>query len=162
MSQNFVSLTLTPDQVTGARAGLDQMATALAGLVAIPDAERRNLMYMGPRSEVFVRQTLRVMAANPQIVPPSLDLAGASADLATLDQLRPLHEDLQKLVARLADTIDLLGSDAMDVALDGYAQLKLSGGDHGLDELRRQLGTRFKRGRREAAEPAPVPDMAPV
>jgi len=111
---------------------------------------------------VFVRQTLRGMAANPQIVPPSLDLPGASADLATLDRLRPLLEDLQKLVARMSDTVDLLGSDAMDVALDGYAQLKLSGGDHGLDDLRRQLGTRFTRGRRETAEPVPGPELTPA
>ena len=141
---------------------LNQLATALPGLVAIPDSERRNLIYMGPRSEVFVRQTLRVMAANPQIVPPSLDLAGASADLATLDRLRPLLEDLHKLAVRLSDTVDLLGSDAMDVALDGYAQLKLSGGDHGLDDLRRQLGTRFRRGRREAAQPVPPVELSPA
>ena len=163
MSQNHISLELTDDQVTTARAGLDQLATALPGLVAIPDSERRNLIYMGPRSEVFVRQTLRVMAANPQIVPPSLDLAGASAGLATLDRLRPLLEDLQKLVARMSDTVDLLGSDAMDVALDGYAQLKLSGGDHGLDELRRQLGSRFRRGKRsEIDQPAPQREPLPA
>ena len=163
MSQNYISLDITDDQVTSARAGLDQLATALTGLVAIPDSERRNFIYMGPRSEVFVRQTLRVLAGNPQIVPPSLDLAGASADLASLDRLRPLLEDLQKLVARLSDTVDLLGSDAMDVALDGYAQLKLSGGDHGLDDLRRQLGSRFKRGSRSgAAAPVTVAEPAPV
>ena len=78
MSQNHISLDITDDQVTTARAGLDQLATALTGLVAIPDSERRNLIYMGPRSEVFVRQTLRVMAANPQIVPPSYETAAAN------------------------------------------------------------------------------------
>ena len=65
MSQNHISLDLTDDQITAARAGLDQLAGALAGTVAIPDSERRNLIYMGPRSEVFVRQTLRVLSANP-------------------------------------------------------------------------------------------------
>lgn len=115
-SQNHISLDLIDDQITTARAGLDQWATALTGLVAIPDSERRNLIYMGPRSEVFVRQTLRVMAANPQIVSPSLDLAGESADLATLDRLR----------------------------------------------LRQQLGTRFKRGSREAVELALLPEMTPA
>lgn len=162
MSQNFISLTLTDDQITAARAGLDQLAGALAGAVAIPDSERRNLIYMGPRSEPFVRQVLRVLQANPQIVPPSMDVDGAAADLATLDRLRPLLEDLQKLVARVSDTVDLLGSDAMDLALDGYAQIKLSGGDQGLDELRRQLGTRFTRGRRETAEPVTGPELTPA
>lgn len=34
---------------------------------------------MGPRSEPFARQTLRVLEQNPGIVPPSLDLAAARA-----------------------------------------------------------------------------------
>lgn len=53
MSRNYISLDLTDDQITTARAGLDQLTTALTGLVAIPDSERRNLIYMGLRSEVF-------------------------------------------------------------------------------------------------------------
>ena len=92
MSQDFISLTLTDEQLTGAATGLDQMEVALSGLQATPAAERDNLLYMGAKSEVFCRRTLRVMQANPHIVPPSLaeDLTGAAADLTALDQLRPL------------------------------------------------------------------------
>ena len=54
---------------------------------------------------------------NPQIVPPSLDLSAATADLAAYDQLRPLLERLQRLTTRLDDTVTALGSDTMDVAL---------------------------------------------
>ena len=68
MSQDYISLTLTPEQVTGASDGLELLATSLSGLKATPAPERGNLLYMGAKSEVFVRQTLRVMAANPQIV----------------------------------------------------------------------------------------------
>ena len=104
-------------------------------------------------------------------MPPSLaaDLAGANADLAALDQLRPLQERLQKLLSLVGDSIDLLGSDAMHVALDAYAQLKLSGGDAGLDELRKELGARWSQGGRARAEsptpaqtPTPTPAPTPV
>ena len=50
-----------------------------------------------------------------------------------------------------------LGSDVMDVALDGYSQIKLSGGALGLDELRRDLGGRFAKQRRSSAKPAAEP-----
>jgi hypothetical protein len=154
VSQNLVSLNVTDEQVVAVQAGLQQIESALAGLISLESGERRGLMLMGPRSEPFARQTLRVLEQNPGIVPPSLDLAGARADLAALDKLTPMLERVQKLVARLDDTVAALGSDVMDVALEGYGQIKLSGGAHGLDELRRELGGRFAKSRRKVAEPA--------
>ena len=116
--------------------------------------ERRGLMLMGPKSETFARQTLRVLEQNPKIVPPSFDLAGARADLAAFERLQMVLERVSQLTRRLDDTVAVLGSDVMDAALEGYAQLKVSGGAQGLDELRRELGGRFKRGARKVAEPA--------
>ena len=52
---------------------------------------------MGQKSEVFCRQAISVLAQNPQIVPPSLHVADAQADLLALDRLRPVLERLQKL-----------------------------------------------------------------
>ena len=109
---------------------------------------------MGPRSEPFARQTLRVLKDNPKIVPPSLNVPGASVDLDAHDKLKPLLERLQRLTSRVDDTVAALGSDVMDAALEGYAQIKLSGGAQGLDELRRELGGRFKRPSRKVAQPA--------
>lgn len=116
--------------------------------------DRRGLMLMGPKSEAFARQTLRVLAQNPRIVPPSFDLAAAQADLAAFERLQPLLERVERLRRRLDDTLALLGSDVMDAALEGYGQIKLSGGAQGLDELRRELGGRFRRAARKVAEPA--------
>lgn len=42
----------------------------------------------------------------------------------------------------------------MDVALEGYGQITLSGGAHGLDDLRKELSGRFAKSRRKVAEPA--------
>ena len=114
-------------------------------------------MIMDPRPEPFARQTLRVLEQNPQIVPPSLDLPAATADLAAYDRLRPLLERLQRLTTRLDDTVTALGSDTMDVALEGYAQIKLSGAAQGLEELRRELSGRFAKTRRKTGTPAAEP-----
>lgn len=154
MSQNLVSLNLTDEQIAAALAGLQQVEAALPGLIALESGDRRGMMLLGPRSEPFARQTLRVLAQNPGIVPPSLNLADAQADLAALDKLTPVLERLQKLAARIDDTVAALGSDVMDVALEGYGQIKLSGGAHGLDDLRKELSGRFTKSRRKVAEPA--------
>ena len=53
------------------------------------------------------------------------------------------------------DTEILLGSDIFSAALEGYALLKVSGKNHGLEDLRKGLSARFGRARR-SAEPVPA------
>ena len=94
-----------------------------------------------------------MLAQNPQIVPPSLGLVEAQADLGALDRLRPVLDRLQRLAERGSDTEMALGSDVMDVALEGYGLLKVSGKNQGLDGLRKELSSRWAKTRR-AVEPA--------
>ena len=152
MSQNVISIQITDEPMAAAVNAAAQIEAALPGLISLEPSDRRSLLHMGQKTEVFGRGTIRALVQNPNIVPPSLDLAGAQADLAALDKLRPIAEALQRLHSRVEDTMAALGHDVMDVALDGYGQLKLSGAAHGLDDLRRELGSRFSRTRRK--EPA--------
>ena len=153
MSQNIVSLVLTDEQINAAMEALTALEGALAGLISLDAEERRRLTKMGQKSEVFCRQAISVLAQNPQIVPRSLQLADAQADLLALDRLRPVLDRLQKLAERGSDTEIALGSDVMDVALEGYGLLKVSGKNQGLDGLRKELSSRWSKTRR-AAEPA--------
>ena len=148
MSQNIVSLVLTDEQINAAMDALTALEGALAGLISLDAEERRRLTKMGQKSEVFCRQAISVLAQNPQIVPRSLQLADAQADLLALDRLRPVLDRLQKLAERGSDTEIALGSDVMDVALEGYGLLKVSGKNQGLDSLRKELSSRWARGRR--------------
>lgn len=151
MSQNLISLDITEEQQTAALAALAQLEAALPGLLSLDADERKRMTYMGDKSEVFTRQTLRVLEQNPQIVPPSLGLSEAQADLQALDRLRPVLERLSSLHSQVEDTANALGSDAMATALEGYGQIKLSGSNHGLDELRKEIGGRFARPSRKPA-----------
>jgi hypothetical protein len=150
MSQNIVSLVLADEQINAAMDALTALEGALAGLISLDAEERRRLTKMGQKSEVFCRQAISVLAQNPQIVPPSLQLADAQADLLALDRLRPVLDRLQKLAERGSDTEIALGSDVMDVALEGYGLLKVSGKNQGLDGLRRELSSRWSKARRPA------------
>ena len=106
----------------------------------------------GEKSEAFCRQSLRMLAENPQIIPPNLDVAEAIRDLEARDRLRPRLMRLTRLLERGNDTDFGLGSDAMTVAVQGYGLLKLVGRSEGLDALRKELGTRFSKTRRTAPE----------
>lgn len=153
MSQNLISLTLTDEQLATADQALAALEGVFAQLVALDGDERKGLNRMGGKSEQFCRQTLDVLGQNPQIVPASVGLADAQADLVALDRLRPRLKRLQKLVERTEDSETALGSDIMSLALEGYALLKVAGKNQGLEALRKELSGRFNKSRTQ--EPAP-------
>ncbi|QSX78129.1 hypothetical protein [Agrilutibacter solisilvae] len=151
--QNLVSLTVSEAQVAQALAGLAQIEAALPGLISLDPADRRSLSHMGPKSEVFVRLALRGLEQNPQIVPASLDLAAAKQDMDAHDKLRPVFEQMRRLMTRLDDTVGALGSDAMEAALEGYNHIKIASAAHGLEGLRKELAARWSKSRRVEEDP---------
>ena len=153
--QNLISLHIPAQDLADVDAALDTLRRVFAPFVALQPQQRRELTKMGDKSEVFCRQTLALLAANPQIVPPNLNLGEAQSDLAALDQLRPRLMQLRQLAERGDDTELALGSDAMHVALEGYALLKVSGKGEALKGARRDLSARF-------AKTARVVDAVPA
>ena len=154
--QNLVSLNLTAQDLADLDDALETMRRVFAPLVSLQPQQRRDLMKMGDKSEVFCRQTLTVLTANPQIVPPNLGLAEAQADLAALDQLRPRLIVLRQLLEKADDTEMALGSDIIGVALEGYGLLKVSGKDEGLKSARRELSARWAKPGRSTPEAPPA------
>ena len=154
MSQNLIDISFEATKLAELDAALTSAETILSGLIALNTNQRRKLARMGDKSESFARQALNILAQNPQIVPPGLGLAGAQADLVALDQLRPILSRLQRLTERASDSEIALGSDVMSVALQGYALLKVSGKNQGLEGLRKELGARFAKSSRQDDEEA--------
>ena len=152
MSDNRITLTVATEQRQAALAGIAQAVSAQPGLVSVHPSQSRDLHHFVNQNELFARGVLRTLETHRQIVPPSLDVAGARADLDALDALRPVLEEVQRLQALLEGTVALLGHDVMDFAYEGYRQLKLSGTEHGLETMRRDLGHQFSRSRRRAQE----------
>lgn len=145
MSQNIISLSLTAGDYAEVDQALTTLETKLAGLIDLSVSERRALPKMGNKSEAFCRQTLMVLAQNPKVVPPGLDLAETQRDLANLDELRSRTVRLRQLMGRFEDSEMALGSDVMSAALEGYALLKVMGKGSGLDVLRNGMAARFNR-----------------
>jgi len=152
MTQNLISLTLNDQQLAAVDQSLTELEAQLIGLVALNKETRRALPKMGVKSESFCRETLSLLEQNPQVVPPSMLLAEAIADLQALDRLRPRLQRLKRLFERAVDTEMALGSDVMSAALQGYALLKVAGRNQGLEALRKGLGTRFAKATRQVEE----------
>lgn len=154
MSQNLLSLTLTDEQLRAVDDALTALEASLSSLISLTPEQRKALNRMGPKSENFCRQTLTVLEQNPQVLPPSVDLREAKADLAALEKLRPRLARLQRLAERADDTQDALGSDIMSFSLEGYALLRVAGKNQGLDGLRRELSARFAKSPRAERIPS--------
>jgi len=143
MSQNIISISFDDTALTTIDQALEALEGQLTGLIDLSVEQRRALPKMGDKSEAFCRQTLNVLQQNPQLVPPSLDLAEAQRDLLALDALRSRSSRLRQLMGRVEDTELALGSDVMSASLDGYALLKVLGKGSGLEALRKEMGARF-------------------
>ncbi len=156
MTQNLMSLALSADDLDAIDAALSALEARLTALVALKPEERRGLTKMGDKSEAFCRQTLTVLAQNPQVIPPSFDLVEARADLAAVDVLRPRLARLRRLTERAEDSEMALGSDVMNASLEGYALLKVSGRNQGLEGLRQALSARFGKTARRAEPSTPA------
>lgn len=154
MRQNIVTLNLSEAQLSAVDAALTELETLFAGLVSLTPQAKKRLLPMGECSEPFCRQSLQVLIQNPQLVPPNVDVADAVQDLKMLDSLRPRAIRLSRLTSRLADTDYALGSDVMQTATQGYALLKLVGRAQGLEDIRKDLATRFAKRRRPPNEEA--------
>jgi hypothetical protein len=156
MSQNLISLSLSNDAWSQIDAALTTLEQQFAGFITLSSEERRTLAKMGDKSEAFCRQTVLVASQNLQLIPASVDVAEAQADLANLDQLRPRLQRLRSLLDRGDDTDMALGSDLYTFSLDAYALLKVAGKGTGLDALRQAMSVRLGR-RSQASNPTPAP-----
>lgn len=156
MSQNIVDITFEETALADVDAALRTVDAGLTGLIALDPVKRRRLHKMGDKSEAFCRLAVDVLTANPQILPPTFDLAALQRDVAALDALRSRTVVMMRLYQKMLDTEMALGSDIMSNCVEGYQLLKLAGKSGGLDTLRKQMSVRFKyrRVREEGEEPA--------
>lgn len=154
--KKVVRFNLTDTQVRAIDLAITELESQLSGLVALSVTDKRRAAKLGEKSEHFCRQALQMLADNPQVVPPNLDLADAVADLNARDALRPRLMRLTRLLERGKDTDFALGSNAMAAALRGYTLLKAVSGREGLDQLKSRIGTRFAKTRRPSPEEQPA------
>lgn len=152
MQQDLVSITVTKEVQAQVLALIAQINQLLHGLISLPAGERRQFAMMGPKSERFARGVLLALQQNSDIVPRSIDVAAAVADLEAHDNLAPITAALLQTAERVADTQAAAGSDAMAVANIGYGLMKSVGRAAGLDSTLEELSYRHRKSRRKKTD----------
>ena len=144
MLQDLISITIAPERLKAIDAALTALEAQLDDFIELSVEQRRELVKLGPRSEVFCRETLSVMERSPGALPADFPMDSVRQDREALDQVRPILSRLRMLVTLAEDTEMALGSDLYKAALDGYRFAKATGKGAMLDELRMQASPLFK------------------
>jgi hypothetical protein len=133
---NRISLNLPDDQKRAVAGTLEALHDLLLPhLVDLGAAERHQLAKMGPMTVDFVASALEYARANPQYVPPYVDLDEFARDLAAVTWLHQVHASLEQVRDMVDDSMLLSGSEAYGAAqacfksFKAAAQLGLPGAD---------------------------------
>ena len=143
MSQNLISFAPSTADLAAIDGALKTLEDKFISLIDLSTEQRGALVKMGDKSEAFCRKAVEVLAANPNVLPPSFNVAEMRRDLAGFDTLRPRMVRIEKLYEKMRDSQLALGSDVMTAALEGYALLKVAGKGEALDTARKALSVRF-------------------
>lgn len=155
MSQNLISLELSPESLTKLDQAIAAIEEVFAPFLSLSAEEVRGLAKMGDKSEQFCRQTAQVLEQNQEILPSTFHLGEMHKDIAAFDALRSRLVRLRGAVTKGEDTEMALGSDILTAALEGYALMKMYGKAEWLEELRQAMAVRNPGRRRKVAD-APV------
>lgn len=154
--------TITKDKADAALALIEQVGELLQGLRTLKPGQRRSSPMMGPKSERYARGVILSLQQNTEIVPASVNITRAVADLESMDNLIPVLKAWQQMLEHLQDTVYALGSDIMVVANRGFQLMKVLGKAHGLEEITKELSYRHAKSRRKKqTPPAAFVDQGP-
>ena len=154
MSQNLISFAPSTADLAAIDGALKTLEDKFINLIDLSTEQRGALVKMGDKSEAFCRKAVEVLAANPNVLPPTFNVAEMRRDLAGFDTLRPRMVRIEKLYEKMRDSQLALGSDVMTAALEGYALLKVAGKGEALDTARKALSVRFSSRPVKKEEPA--------
>jgi len=104
---------------------LDAIKAALAPyLTSLTPEERKSMPRMADKTVAFVTKTADYAASNPAFVPPFVDLAELTQDVAGVSALTPLRQQFEQLALDTDSTVMLAGSEAYSNSLTIYSNIK--------------------------------------
>ena len=87
MLQNLISLTIAPERLKSIDTTLTALESLFDDFIELSVAQRRELLKLGPRSEVFCRETISVMERNPGVLPADFPMDDVLEDRAEQELL---------------------------------------------------------------------------
>ncbi|RZK10928.1 MAG: hypothetical protein EOO46_08770 [Flavobacterium sp.] len=145
ITNNRISVTATPAQITAVKTALQTLNTNLPFLIGLKIEERSSLLGIDVGNKAFVEDAISAAANNPDILPKYVVVKDMQSDLALFSQLDELVPLFKQFLEKLMDTQLLAGSEAYMSALMLY-RLYISAAETGIagaDTIVAQLKPRF-------------------
>jgi ABC-type transporter Mla subunit MlaD len=128
--ENRINLEIDSTKQEAITTNLNGLKTELEPLlVALPADEKKNLATIGERLMTFVEQAVISAEANPNLVPPYIQMDGVKTDIQAWKTLNNISKELEYLQSLLNDTAALSGSEAYSSMLSFYNYLKQAAKD---------------------------------
>ena len=156
-TQNLVSGTLTPAQITAIQGAVQTILTNLPYAVDLNLNQRQSLVKAGDKSVAFINRCRDLANQNPAWLPSTFPRTEFLADCALFDALAPIATLVGSTLEKINDTRMAAGSDAMVNGLILYGIAKAAGQGAGLDDALAQMGGRFAKTKKPKTTPPPTP-----
>ena len=145
------SVTLSPadqEAVLNAIADIRQKVRLFADLTA---AERQSIARLGNNSHSFVRKALDIASQNPGVLPASITVDSMRNTVQLFEGITAIKVAVDQLQKQVGDTTLRAGGDAYAAARAVYMCAKSGFAGPGVKSLAEDLGKRFVRKSRTAA-----------
>ncbi len=124
-TQNQISIEIPQTVIDTVMQKLQDCKSALAPyLQGLTAEERQSLFKMGNKTVATVQKTKSYVDTNPEFVPAYMNKEEFLKDEAVVSQLSPITNLATQLNSDVEDTIMLCGSEALQMALLYYGQVK--------------------------------------
>jgi hypothetical protein len=150
MAKVNVSYSVSAADVAAVITALETIQSKLPFLIRLTKEERIEIIKMGNKSVDFVQEAASVAKSYPQILPFNFDKVEFQKDAELIKVLSDLRFRVDSLSDMLRDTLMEVGSEAMILALQIYAQAQLQKNTPGLESVADRLHDRFKRKKRKS------------
>jgi hypothetical protein len=163
MPYSNLSATLSDADKTAILTKINEITALLPFLLNLTPDERRGLQAMGDGNEPFITKAITYAEANPQFVPPYLNVAEFRKDVNLVIQITPILQALAQLMEGLRDTALAAGSEAFAESRVFYKSVQVAAGLNvpGADTIAEDLGQRFAGQGQSTPPPEPPPEPAP-
>jgi hypothetical protein len=143
---------------------LAEITELLPFLINLTAEERRSGLKMGDKSLAFVTKALEYAEANPNLVPPYLDVVEFRKDDTLREQVEKILRAVEQLAEMLSDTRLALGKEEFEQALIFYNSAKQAakGNVPGVDSIVNDLAERFPGNSGAADDGTPADGESPV
>lgn len=144
-----ISAKVTPEIEVQAQQYLKDLKALFPFLTDLPPTERRRMAKLSRRYVDFVDRSLFHARANPQYVPPYLDIQEFTSDVELKDSLHRIYAEANALACKLRDTILVVESEAYASARIFYKSVQTAAkeGTEGAQQIAQDLAYNYKKKR---------------